>query len=228
MKLSAYFLLLFSIQIFSQVGIGTTNPTASLDINGNLRIRSIIEETNPKIATDSVLVMSRDGTVNRIASKVIYESNIKTAIRGSFSGSGNILLTLGSNVATVPFNTLDFDTNSEFNTTTYTFTAKQDGIYQVYAQINSAGALGASTDYGIQILKGSTVIAQQNFANINLNINIIAIQLNLNLTPPVRCVQTLVQLNANETIKFQLFTNLVSATLLGSKSDSFFSIYQIR
>jgi hypothetical protein len=225
MKLSSYIFLLFSIQIFSQVGIGTTDPTASLDINGNLRIRSIIEETNPKIATDSVLVMSRDGTVNRIASKVIYESNIKTAIRGSFSGSGNISLTLGSNVATIPFNTLDFDTNSEFNTTTYTFTAKQDGIYQVYAQINSAGALGASTNYGIQILKGSTVIAQQNFANININI---PLTINLNLTPPIRSVQTLVQLNANETIKFQLFTNLASATLLGSKSDSFFSIYQIR
>jgi hypothetical protein len=224
MKLIFPVVLLFSLPIFSQVGIGTTNPTASLDINGNLRIRSIQEETNPKIAIDSVLVMSRDGTVNRIASKVIYESNIKTAIRGSFSGSGDITLTLGSNVATIPFNTLDFDTNSEFNTTTHTFTAKQDGIYQVYAQINSSAALGLATNYGIQILKGSTVIAQQNFANVHIGV----LSLSIDVTPPVRSVQTLVQLSEGETISFQLFTNLLSVDLLGSKTDSFFSIHQIR
>ncbi len=221
MKLLVYIFFFFSLQIFSQVGIGTTNPTASLDINGNLRIRSIQEETEPKVAADSVLVISRDGTVNRIASKIIYESNIKTAIRGNFSGAGtDISIAIGSNYAILPFNELDFDTNNEFDSTTHTFTAKQDGIYQIYAQINSSGGIAVSTNYGIQILHGSTVIAQQNFANLSV--------LGISITPPARSIQTLAQLSEGETIQFRVFANLLSVNLLRSKADSFFTIQQIR
>ena len=224
MKLSFCFFLLISIPVFSQVGVGTTEPTASLDINGNLRIRNIQEETEEKIAADSILVISRDGTVNRISSKKVYESNIKSAVSGNFTGTGNITLTLGSNVAKIPFNAVAFDLNNEFNTTTNTFTAKQDGIYQVYAQINSSGGLAVSTNYGIRILKGTEVIAQENFANINISVLV----LDINITPPVRNIQTLIQLSAGETISFQLFTNLLSVNLLRSKTDSFFTIHQIR
>lgn len=225
MKLLPQIVLLFSIPLFSQVGIGTTEPTASLDINGNLRIRSIQEETEEKIATDSILVISRDGTVNRISSKKVYESNIKTAIRGGFSGTGtNINLSIGSNYAIIPFDAIDFDANNEFDVATHTFTAKQDGIYQVYAQINSSGGIAASSNYGIQILQGGTVIAQQNFANINLTV----LTLNINITPPVRSIQTLVQLSEGEAIQFRVFTNLLSVNLLRSKADSFFTIQQIR
>ena len=224
MKLLPQIVLLFSIQLFSQVGIGTTEPTASLDINGNLRIRNIQEETEEKIAADSILVISRDGTVNRISSKKVYDSNIKTAIRGNFSGTGNINITLGSNVARIPFNTVDFDINNEFDTTNSTFTAKQDGIYQVYTQINSSSGLAVSTNYGIRILKGTEIIAQENFSNINISV----LTLNINITPPVRNVQTLVQLSKGETISFQLFTNLLNVNLLRSKTDSFFTIHQIR
>ncbi len=224
MKRLSYLFFLISIPVFSQVGIGTTNPTAALDVNGNLRIRSIQEETIPEIATDSVLVMSRDGTVNRIASKTIYESNIKTAVKGHFTGSGNIGISLGSNVAKIPFNAEEFDLNDEFNTTTNTFTAKQDGIYQVYAQMNSSGGLSISTNHGIRILKGTEVIAQENFANINIDV----LLLDINITPPIRSVQTLVQLAEGETISFQMFSNLANVNLLRSKSDSFFTIHQIR
>lgn len=224
MKLSLSIVLLFSIPIFSQVGIGTTDPTATLDINGNLRIRTIQEETNEKIAVDSILVISRDGTVNRISSKNVYESNIKTAVRGHFTGTGNINITLGSNVAKVPFNAVAFDTNNEFDTATNTFTAKQDGIYQVYAQINSSGGLAISSNYGLRILKGTEIIAQENFANINIPILLGSID----ITPPVRNVQTLVQLSEGETISFQLFTDLLSVNLLRSNTDSYFTIHQIR
>ena len=225
MKLLPQIVLLFSIPLFSQVGIGTTEPTASLDINGNLRIRSIQEETEEKIAADSILVISRDGTVNRISSKKVYESNIKTAIRGGFSGTGtNINLSIGSNYAIIPFDAIDFDANNEFDVATHTFTAKQDGIYQVYAQINSSGGIAAFSNYGIQILQRRTVIAQQNFANINLTV----LTLNINITPPVRSIQTLVQLSEGEAIQFRVFTNLLSVNLLRSKADSFFTIQQIR
>lgn len=225
MKLLLFIFFIVTCQVFGQVGIGTTEPTATLDINGNLRIRSIQEETNEKIAADSILVISRDGTVHRITSKKVYESNIKTAIRGNFSDVGsNISITLGSDYAIIPFNELVFDLNNEFDALTHTFTAKQDGIYQIYAQINSSGGIAASTDYGIQILKGTEVIAQENFTNLNINLGLI----NLNITPPIRNVQSLVQLTEGESIQFRLFANLLSVNLLSSKSDSFFTIHQIR
>lgn len=227
MKFLLCLFLFFSINVFPQVGIGTTEPTASLDVNGNVRIRTIQEETEKNIAADSILVISRDGTVNRVTSRNVYESNIKTAIRGNFSGVGtNININIGSNYAILPFDNLDFDTNNEFNSTTNTFTAKQDGIYQIYAQINSSGGIAASTNYGIQILKGSSVIAQQNFSNLHIGISLVG--LSLDITPPVRNIQTLVQLSEGETIRFQIFTNLLSVSLLRSKADSFFTIQQIR
>jgi|SRR5690554_618565 len=217
-----YFLCV--LPIYPQIGIGTTEPTASLDINGDLRIRTILEETVADLVNNSILVSSDDGVVNKIEFNKLYDSKIKTAIHGSFAGSGNITLILGSNFKTIPFDTVEFDTNNEFDTSSSIFTAKQDGIYHVSAQINSSAALNISTNYGIQILKGNTVIAQQNYANIGINLGLTSI----NVTPPVRSVQTLVELKANESIKFRLYTNLASVSLLGSKSDSFFSIYQVK
>lgn len=217
-----YFLCV--LPIYPQIGIGTTEPTASLDINGDLRIRTILEETVADLVNNSILVSSDEGVVNKIEFNKLYDSKIKTAIHGSFAGPGNITLILGSNFKTIPFDTVEFDTNNEFDTSSSIFTAKQDGIYHVSAQINSSAALNISTNYGIQILKGNTIIAQQNYANIGINLGITSI----NVTPPVRSVQTLVELKANETIKFRLYTNLASVSLLGSKSDSFFSIYQVK
>ena len=52
MKVLLFFL--FSIPIFSQVGIGTTQPMATLDINGDLMIRKITEELDIQIAEDSI------------------------------------------------------------------------------------------------------------------------------------------------------------------------------
>lgn len=37
--------LLLSIPAFSQVGIGTTNPTTTLDVNGSLRVRDLTTGT---------------------------------------------------------------------------------------------------------------------------------------------------------------------------------------
>lgn len=224
MKTFAIIYLICILPLYPQIGIGTVDPTASLDINGDLRIRTVTTETDPNIATNSLLISSNDGTVRKIGFSDVYDNHIKTAIHGSFEGSSNITITLGSNVKTIPFNTVEFDTNDEFDTSNYVFTAKQDGIYHVSVQINSSAALGISTNYGVQILKGNTVIAQQNYANIGINLGLIPI----NVTPPVRSVQTLVELKANETIKFRLYTNLASVSLLGSKSDSFFSIYQVK
>lgn len=226
MNIKYLLILLLTFPLSAQVGINTTSPNAALDVNGDMMIKTVEDELDESIFATSILVTSTNGLVKKISSQQVFESSLKTAIKGNFSGtSTNININLGSNYAILPFDNLNFDTNNEYDTSTHTFTAKQDGIYEVYAQVNSSGGLALSTNYGIQILKGTEVIAQENFANINVSVlNLI----NINVTPPIRSVQTLVQLSEGETIQFRLFTNLLSVNLLRSKSDSFFTIKQIR
>lgn len=44
-------LLLLSISIYSQIGIGTTTPTETLDINGTLRVRNLTTGTTETTST---------------------------------------------------------------------------------------------------------------------------------------------------------------------------------
>lgn len=48
-----------TIDFFGNIGIGSTNPTQKLDINGKLRVRDIAQNNE----TDSILVSSGDGTL---------------------------------------------------------------------------------------------------------------------------------------------------------------------
>lgn len=103
----------------AQVEIGT----AVLDVNGNLRFRSTDANTRETSAKDSNLVSDKYGNVQRILSKMVIESYLKTFIESGFSASSDQFLRLSSRRMQVPFN---YD---EFVTSTDTFTAKNTKIY---------------------------------------------------------------------------------------------------
>ncbi|WP_179345538.1 C1q-like domain-containing protein [Winogradskyella ursingii] len=225
-KIQFIVVVLFSYMGFAQVGIGTTGPTAALDINGDLRIRTISEEFDVDLAKDSILVISRDGTVKRIPSRIVISSALKTAVKGNFAGGGTVNLNLGvgATYTMLPFNNEDFDFNDEFDTATNTFTAKQDGIYEVSVQINSSSGIAASSNYGVCILKNGLVEAKEDYANVNISV----LSINIDVTPTVRKTKTLLQLNAGDTISFQLYSDLSVVDISGNSQDSFFTIVQIR
>jgi hypothetical protein len=214
--------LVISIPGLAQVGIGTTAPLASLDINGNLRIRTVVQDLDLEVARDSVLVISKDGTVKTMEAAKVVTAALPTAIKGNFATTGSVNLSLLSGSQIITFDSEDFDLNDEFDLSTHTFTAEQDGIYAVYIQIKATSALGVATNFGVQILKNGSVENQNSFANIGI--------LGTNATPPVRTSQTLIQLTAGDTISFQLVGDIAlgSVNLLGSDQDSFFTIHQIR
>jgi len=209
---------------FSQIGINTTAPTATLDVNGDLRIRQIDEETNIEIAADSVLIVGRDGVVKRISSQLIINSVFKSAVKGGFSGTGGRSLSLTGTTVRIPYDFEDFDLNDEFDVTTNIFTSKQPGIFEIKAQVNSNNSLQTSLNHGICILKNGVVIAMENYSNKSIS----SLLSSLNITPPVRSVTTLVQLDAGDTISFRLFTDLSLVVLSENTVDSFFSIVQLR
>jgi hypothetical protein len=219
-KLSTILLLLSMRVIVAQVGIGTTTPTAQLDVNGTLRVRTSVLTNRIAAAKDSILVVDDIGNVGRVSSKTVFESNLKSCVKGSFTSSSDVALTLLAGSSKIGFDFEDFDINNEFNSATSEFTAKQNGIYQVTVQIKATPAIAIATDFGVGILKNGTVINRTSFANVGV--------VGVNVTPPVRTLSTLVSLNTGDTISFNVLSTLLSLNLLGTREDCNFTITQIR
>lgn len=217
-----FFALTFSTCVFSQIGIGTMTPTATLDIDGDVRIRNVPVETIMDVAQDSLLVISRDGRIKTISATEITDRALPSIIKGNFTGSGLVNLSLATGTQDIPFDQEDFDMNDEYDTSTNTFTAKQDGIYSVSVQIEADGTLGVATNFGVLILKNGVVEVRNSYANTGVA--------GSNVTPPVRNTQTIVQLSTGDTIKFQIEgdVSLGSVDLLADDRDSFFTINQVR
>jgi hypothetical protein len=74
-------LLLLSIGLYAQnTGIGTTNPTQTLDVNGNLRVRGLGNNGGPALVT-----VAPDGSLKKSATK----SDTITSIDPTFLGMAN-------------------------------------------------------------------------------------------------------------------------------------------
>ncbi|GEQ87358.1 hypothetical protein ULMS_28660 [Patiriisocius marinistellae] len=215
-----FIFLALSSTLYSQVGINTSNPLATLDVNGSLMVRSIPLENDASNAKNSILI-TNNNEIKQIPLLEIYKEEFKTAVKGSFDSASAISISLLGGSGIVPFDNEDFDINDEFDTTTHKFTAKQDGIYRIYVQVKQNN-LHISTNYGVRILKNNTVIQKNSFANLSVAL--------VNITTPVRTVQTLVELNENDEIKFEIESSLVSVAtnLVGSSANSFFTIERIR
>ncbi len=220
-KTTLILLLLFLNVCTSQVGILTTNPTSTLDINGDLRIRSTAITSNESAAKDSILVVDNNGNSKRVTSKTVVNSYLKTFLKGHFSNNSTLTLNLSDGRAKLGFNTSVFDMNSEFNTYTNTFTAKQAGIYNVAVQIKANNSsIGVNTNFGVGIAKNGTIINRDNYATISI--------FSTNVTPPTRQIETLVALEINDTISFEIIGDLSTVAILANSEDTFFTIYQLR
>ncbi|CAM4330278.1 hypothetical protein [Flavobacterium terrigena] len=219
-KLLHLSLVFFVTNVFSQVGVGTTTPTADLDVNGTLRVRTSNTTTNNTAAKDSILVTDNLGNVKRISSKTVIESHLKTFVKGAFVSSSDVSLTLLAGTKIIPFDFEEFDLNNEFNTSTSVFTVKQDGIYEINIQIKATSAISVATDFGVVILKNGTIVNRNSFANIGI--------LGINATPPSRSINTLVSLTIGDTISFNVVASLLSLGLIGNREDCYFTIHQVR
>ncbi|RTY88862.1 C1q-like domain-containing protein [Flavobacterium sp. RSP15] len=220
------FLVFSSFLTHAQIGIGTTTPTSQLDVNGDLRVRATTLGTGLEAAKDSILVINYKGVVKRVTSKQIYDSHIKSFVKGSASGTINLGTTISATAyKTIPFSTEEFDENSDYNTTTYQFTAPQNGIYNVYVQYELT-TLVATTGVGVAIFVQrsgtNTLEAEEIFDSINISV----LTVNVNVSPPTRKTSTLVKLNAGDKIFFGAAAGTTISLLSGSKS--FFTIMQVK
>ena len=220
-------LMLLSDSIYSQVGIGTTNPKAKLDVNGTLRIG-----TTPigglASAKDSILVIDGQGIVKRIPAVKVINAVGKTIVKGGMSTT-NAILSLNISLNSwqkLRFNNTEFDSNSEFNTSSNIFTAKSSGIYRIDAKIPMNQIFIG--DIGIAAVKRNlggqeTYIARDYYSNIRVNVlNLIDVGVN----PPSRVINGLVRLEKGETLEFRI-RSTVSLSVLTDRADTYFNIEQI-
>lgn len=218
MKALLLLLFLAGSSLCAQIGINTVSPTATLDVNGTMRLRTTSQISRETAAKDSIMVSDSQGNIQRISSKKVVQSHLKSFVKGGFASSGSQNLNLVSGIVTVPFNAEDFDTNGEYSLSTNTFTATQAGIYSISVQIKAVAGLSVATNFGIAIVKNGVVVARSGFGNVSV--------LGITVSPPIRSVNTLQKLAVDDTISFQLYSDLVSAGILGTKEDSFFWIAQ--
>ena len=216
--------LLSSQLIIGQVGIGTTNPKAKLDVNGNLRIATtpIGSDTSAK---DSILVVDGQGIVKRISAAQVTSKVNKSIVKGGLSTSRNILsIRLGS-WRKLEFNDIAFDVKSEFNTKDHVFKAKSSGIYRIDAKITTNGIFIG--DIGLAAIKTDlknkqTYVYKDFYANIGINVLFV----NVGVNPPSRVISGLVRLEKGETLEFGV-RSTVNIGLLTNSSDTYFNIEQV-
>ncbi|TWP27331.1 hypothetical protein ETU09_07760 [Apibacter muscae] len=228
-RLILYCFYLISLNSFSQVGINIDQPTATLDVNGNLKIRGVIDQNSP-IAKNSnkqfsisnkVLVVNDDGIIH-------YDTNIikNSYVKGGNSSNSTSLISLDgiSGWNKIAFENISFDYNNKYDLNRYEFIAKNSGIYAVYIQYTTSSLISAS-NVGVGILKRKaseniyTLEAEESFSNVSV--------LGISVSPPTRKFFSIVDLNEGDAITFVASGLSLSIQLLGG-ADTYFTIFQIK
>ena len=165
---------------FSQVGVGTTDPKSSLDIEASsvtapsnqdgilIPRMNAFPATDPTADQDGMLIfITGAGTAlkgfyywdNDIPAWVAIKDS-STVVRAEFSvNTGVNQGTPGPNPNVVGWNMIIFDseitdTNDEYNETTGRYTAKKAGVYSITASVVSTfNASGVAYPAGIAIYK---------------------------------------------------------------------------
>lgn len=218
-------LLLFwvGMQCWSQVGINTTDPQATLDINGNLRVR-VTEKCIGPSCTDSILVRNAQGYVQTISKAQLTAPAHKSFVSGT-GNSSVILVAISSatNWGKILFDKELIDENNDFDIVNNIFTAPLDGIYEVYVQYKVSSAISAGElGIGIFVQKGVVapeLIAEESYTNLSL--------LGIPVSPATRRTQAIVALKSGDQVFFGAKASIPSLDLL-SGSSSLFSIHQIK
>lgn len=113
------FILMISINTYSQVGVNTMSPTSALDINGDLRIRNVTQSTS---TDDSNLVVDGNGLMKTSLVSA-------TLLRGYLNA--DFVATNGSNISKVNNFKLVDGNPSLINSQTGVFTPDVSGIYAI-------------------------------------------------------------------------------------------------
>jgi len=214
---------LFSNIILAQVGINTTDPKATLDINGDLKIRTL--NTVNTILTPEQAILLRDKStagdfvVKEISSDILLDSH---AYYASKKGSWSLLaLALGNSwykINLTGANDTKVGTASLFTEGVYT--APQKGVYAISYefQLDSGVDLELLGGKKVGIIKNNALWDEKLFDGVRVSLNLGGLLGTITLAAiPVTStsLNSMVHLNAGETITFAVNTSGVLPVNLG-------------
>lgn len=130
---------------YSQVGINTTEPTNSLDINGDLRIRTL---PNSLSTGDTPLVVDGNGRVKKRLSSVIG------LFRGvlQFNYDSRAFDSLPSNIFHIRNIGQIVDPNNDFDNASDVFTAPVTGLYEITMTVTIRGLATPASNYVVGLI----------------------------------------------------------------------------
>ncbi len=232
MKNSLSLTLGLSFMVFSiaQVGIGTDDPQATLDINGNLKVRTINEVTTLSPDYVVLLVNHSPGGDNEIIQ--ISPDNLFSTSSSAYSarkdGSWS-LLNLGiSGTNWYKINLTGDNDTRVGNPDLFTdgvYTAPESGIYMVTYefQLEAGVNLDVLGNKRLGLIKNGTEIWEDKYFDA-VRVELIVPLLAVPVTSST--ISSMVQLNAGETLTFAVETGGVNLSLLTNNLVSI-SIHKI-
>ncbi|MFZ4929398.1 hypothetical protein [Chryseobacterium sp. Mn2064] len=212
----------------SQVGINTQNPEKTLDVNGEVKIRTI-NEVNTMTSSDKILVVNdTQGVVNKIALNTL--KTVNTTMYAAEKNSALKLLNLGLSFGT--WKTIDFinsdktiGSSSLLSDTDHSYTVPSTGTYAVgfyfrYGTGIQLSILNLSSSVGIlkKTTSGYSILDSREFLGVNLSVG------NINICES--SINSIYNLQAGDKLYFGVDNGGVTLSLLTS-SRSYFYIYKI-
>jgi len=180
MKTTKKLLLFGNVCIFAsfytQIGINTPSPLAALDVNGNLKVRTVPEITDVT-GHHLLTVKLSDNEVNRINPN-IFALNNNTSVSKARTTSGVYLLAVGLTLFDTSWYLMRFD-NITINSSNFTtsasdfyYTVPTSGKYVIDLNFKNSTllSLGVATNAQIGILRtpvsGSSVLVDSKYMNV--------------------------------------------------------------
>lgn len=220
-----------TLPLFSQVGINTNAPTATLDVNGTLRVRV----TPPAATVTGYQILAQDAATTEVFSLdpqlLIAASGTNTTMYAAKKTAGISLLTLGlfpSGFRAVNFLQAERSIGSAslFSDTDNTYTIPSTGVYAISFSFRYGTGLQASilaNSPGIGIVRTragvATTIDTRPFSGANLLV--------LSLTISETTINSLYSFQAGDKISLGLTgSTALDVGLIGSSVSSFY-IYKV-
>lgn len=229
-KISSLLMAVSAIPAFSQVGINTPTPTATLDVNGTVKVRDIPATT--ALPGYQILALNQGSAqVSQVDPQVILNSNTNTTAYAAKKTAGISLLSLGlfpSGFRAVNFLAAErtIGSTASFSDTDNTYIIPSNGIYAIGFTFRFGTGVQSSllaNSPGIGIVRTrdgvATTIDSRPFSGIDV--------LLLSLTISESNMSSIYPLQAGDKISFGLVgSTALDLGLLSSSAGSFY-IYKI-